>query len=66
VVAAELAPVVPGKRSLGWICSCGGAGGADALATALGHWPVLAPVQTGAGSILSSCVYFLTLCYLMH
>ena len=43
-----------------------GAGGGDALATAPGHWPGLAPVQPGAASILSSCVYFLAMYFLMH
>jgi len=51
---------------LGSIYSCGGACGVDALATALGHWPELAPVRSGAASILSSCLYFLALCNLMH
>jgi len=66
-LAAELAPeVAPEARRPGWIYSCGGACGADALATVPCHWPGLAPVQTEAASILSSCVYFLALCSLLH
>src|SRR5208337_327751 len=60
-VPAGLAP-----RSVGCSCFCGDAGGADAPATAPGHWPGLAPDRSGARSILSSCVYFLAMCCLMH
>ena len=59
-------PVVAGVRRLGWPCSCGGAGGADALAIvpAIGRgWPQF---RLGLRSILSSCVYFLALCSLVH
>jgi hypothetical protein len=55
--AAELAAL--GERLFDCSYSCGGACGADALATAPAQWLKLAPVQTGAASILSSCVYFL-------
>ena len=65
--AAGFETLVPAAACLaGSIYSCGGAGGADAPATAPGRWPGLAPVQTGAASILLSCVHFLALCYLVH
>src|SRR5258708_5406935 len=44
----------------------GGAGGGDAPATGPGRWPGSAPLQTGAGSVLSSCLNFLALYCWMH
>jgi len=60
--------VGPGLRPAEADCSysCGGAGGADAPATAPGRGPESAPVQTGASSILSSCLYFLALYSRVH
>jgi hypothetical protein len=63
---AASAPAVPAAGSVGCSYSCGGAGGGDAPATVPGHWPGLAPDQSGAASILSSCVYFLAMCFLVH
>ena len=63
---AVLEVAVLGAYSADCSCSCGGAGGADAPATAPGHWPEPAPVQTEAASILSSCLYFLAPCSLVH
>ena len=63
-VGVELA--VPAMSRVECSCSCGVAVSADALATAPGRWPRPAPVQSGAASNLSSCVYFLEMCCLVH
>ncbi len=47
-------------------CSCGGAGGGDAPATAPDRWPGVAPSLAGAGLVLSSCVHFLVHCFFEH
>jgi len=58
---------VPAARSLGWICFSGDAGGGDALEFVPDRCQRLAPpLRAGAGSFLSSCLYFLAICYRVH